>query len=256
MYTSLPFRPVRYTVNMSRSHEYSQHFLRNPQIVAELLGHTTIRKNDTVVDLGAGSGVITSVLANKCSKVIALEVEPAALQKLRDNLSNVSNVEILEVGILEFTIPNGSYKIFSNIPFSISAQILRKFTEAENPPRAMYVIAQKQFARKIVPSDTHFTAQLGAQMGPYFSTRIRKPLSKSDFTPPPGVDTVLLEIIVRDEPLLLREKAAEYREFVGRCFERQKFFATVPLDTAGISAFKSPSQLSIDEWVRLFEHVR
>jgi 16S rRNA A1518/A1519 N6-dimethyltransferase RsmA/KsgA/DIM1 with predicted DNA glycosylase/AP lyase activity len=240
---------------MPRLHDYSQHFLRGPKLVAELIGHSNIRKNDIVYDLGAGSGVIASVLANKCKKVIAVENEPEALKKLRTNLGNILNVDIVEQDILKLKVPDGRYKIFSNIPFSESAAIVRKFTEADNPPIAMYLIAQKQFARKLVPSDQHFTAQLGAQLGPLFTARIRKPLRKTDFTPPPNVDTVLLEIKLREDVLLPREKMNDYRMFVERCFAEQKFFARVPREKAGISAEKMPSQLSIEQWVRLFYFV-
>ena len=237
---------------MPRLHAYSQHFLRGPRIVAELIGHSNIRKNDYVYDLGAGSGVITSVLENRCKKVIAVEVEPNALKTLRKNVGNVLNIDIVEQDILKLKIPEGRYKIFSNIPFSQSAAIVRKFTEAGNPPITTYLIVQKQFARKLVPSDTHFTAQLGAQVAPLFTTRIRKPLRKTDFTPPPGVDTVLLEIKLREEPLLATKQMQHYREFVERCFAEQKFFIKLPRAAAGISTEKVPSQLSVEEWIRLF----
>jgi len=240
---------------MARLHTHSQHFLKSPRLVAELIGHSNIRKNDTVYDLGAGSGVIASVLANKCKKVIAVEIEPGALKSLRTNLGNILNVDILEQDILTMKIPGGRYKIFSNIPFSESAAIVRKFTESDNPPIATYLVAQKQFARKLVPGDDHFTSQLGMQLGALFSVRIRKPLCKTDFTPPPAVDTVLLEIKLREEALIDVEQAAKYREFVGRCFAEQKFFAKQPRDKAGISAEKIPSQLSLEQWVRLFTKV-
>lgn len=237
---------------MPRLHTHSQHFLRSPRHVAELIGHSNLRKNDVVYDLGAGSGVIASVLANKCKKVIAVENEPQALAKLRYNLGNILNVEIVDQDMLALKIPQGRYKIFSNIPFSESAAIVRKFTSCDNPPTSMYLIVQKQFARKLVPSDQHFTAQLGAQMGPWFSARIRKPLRKTDFTPPPNVDTVLLEIKPLESPLVKREHLEDYWNYVAKCFEAQKFFAAASRQKAGISPEKTPSQLSISEWVRLY----
>ncbi len=238
---------------MARLHTYSQHFLSGPRLVAELIGHSNIRKNDIVYDLGAGSGVIASVLANKCKKVIAVENEPEALMKLRTNLGNILNVEIVDQDILKVKIPEGRYKIFSNIPFSESAAIVRKFTEADNPPIATYLISQKQFARKLTDGNDHFTSQLGAQLGPLFVARIRKPLRKTDFTPPPNVDTVLLELKLREEPLLPVSEAAAYRAFVERCFAEQKFFATVPREKAGVSSEKLPSQLTVEQWVKVYQ---
>lgn len=238
---------------MPRLHTYAQHFLRNPRLVAELIGHSNIRKNDTVYDLGAGSGVIASVLANKCKKVIAVENEPEALKKLRTNLGNILNVDIVEQDILTLDPPNVPYKIFANIPFSISAQTVRKFTESSRPPKAMYLITQKQFARKLVPGTDHFTSQLSAQLGPLFTARIRKPLRRTDFTPPPAVDTVLLELKLREEPLLAPSDMAKYRDFVGRCFAEQKFFMNTPRALAGVSTEKIPSQLNVEEWLALYE---
>ena len=65
----------------------------------------------------------------------------------------------------------------------------------------MYLIVQNS-QRKPVPGNDHFTSLLSAQIGPWFTARVRKPLRKTDFTPPPAVDTVLRGIKLREEPLL------------------------------------------------------
>lgn len=241
---------------MPRHHEYSQHFLRSPRLVAELIGHSNIRKNDTVYDLGAGSGVISAVLARRCKKVVAVEVERQALAKLRQNVDNLENVTIVEKDILQLPTLDEPYKIFANIPFSLSAEIVRKFTEAPTPPKSMYLITQKQFARKLVPGSDHFTSQLSAEIGPSFTVRIRKPLRKTDFTPPPAVDTVLLEIKQRETPLIAPEEMESYKEFVELCFTRQKYFISLEKDKAGLSPELRPSQLTIEQWVRLYATVK
>lgn len=238
---------------MARHHQYSQHFLRSPRLVAELIGHSNIRKNDTVYDLGAGSGVISSALARRCKQVVAVEIEPQALTTLRRNVGDIENIAILQQDVLKLTPPETPYKIFANIPFHLSSQIIQKFAFADNPPRSLYLITQKQFARKLVPGDDHFTSQLSAELGPWFTVRIRKPLRKTDFTPPPAVDTVLLEIKPREEPLLAQDITQPYREFVKNCFHSQTFFGSINRAAAGISSEKRPSQLNLKEWVRLFE---
>lgn len=241
---------------MARDHTYAQHFLRSPRIVAELIGHSNIRKNDTVYDLGAGSGVIASVLANRCKEVVAIEIEPEALKKLHQNLGHVPNITIIEQDILKLQIPDKPYKIFANIPFSLSAEIVRKFTSANISPKSMYLVAQKQFARKLTPGDDHFTSQLGAQIGPWFAVRIRKPLRRTDFTPPPAVDTVLLEIKQREEPLLPTVERQNYQDFTARCFAEQKFFTSLNKSLAHLSPELRPSQLTLEQWVRLYATVK
>lgn len=236
---------------MRRKHEHSQHFLRSPRLVAELIGHSNIRKNDTVYDLGAGSGVISSVLANRCKQVIAVEIEPEALLKLRQNLGNVDNVTILDTDILSLHPERIPYKIFANIPFSISSDVVKKFTTEENSPKAMYLVVQKQFARKITPGNDHFTSALAVQIGPWWTVRVRKPLRKSDFTPPPAVDTVLLEIKRREQPMVDLDQAA-YHDWIAKAFSNQKYYAGLPLPEASISPELRPSQLSLEQWLRLY----
>lgn len=237
---------------MKRLHTHAQHFLSGPRLVAELIGHSNIHKDDVVYDLGAGSGVIASVLAGRCRAVVAVEIEPRALAALRKNTASFDNVTIMATDILAVTPPTEPYKIFANIPFHLSAQIVRKYTESDFPPQAMYLIVQKQFAQKLVPSPHHFTAQLGAQLGARFTAQVRRPLKRTDFTPPPAVDTVLLELKLRDEPLVPRAQLVGYRDFVARCFAEQKFFATTKRVEAGISPELRPSEFSLEQWRALF----
>jgi len=238
---------------MARLHTYSQHFLRSPRIVAELIGHSNIRKNDIVYDLGAGSGIITSVLSRRSKEVMAVEIEPHALSKLRQNIGTLPNVTIVEKDILTLQPQHESYKIFSNIPFQLSSQIIQRFVFDVPPPKSMYLIVQKQFAKKIVPGDDHFTSQLSAEIGPFFTTRIRKPLRKTDFTPPPAVDTVLLELKRREEPLIDQKDSTNYRTFVQQSFSSQTYFQKQPRVAANISPQLRPSQLTLEQWLDLYK---
>ena len=72
---------------MSRNHLLSQHFLRNPRLALILIGHSNLKKRDTVVEIGAGSGVITSVLSRRVAQVIVVEPDAEAVKKLRGHLA-------------------------------------------------------------------------------------------------------------------------------------------------------------------------
>lgn len=238
---------------MKRLAHYSQYFLRSPQLIKELVGHTSIKKSDTVYDIGAGSGVISSVLATRCHKVVAIEVEPRVAEKLRLNMAKYPNVTVLERNFLTMPLPEDPYKIFANIPFHLSSPIVRKLVFADAPPEAIYLVVQKQFANKIVPSSERFTGQLGIQIGPLFEARIRKRLQRTDFWPHPNVDTVLLELKRREVPLLPRERMNDYGEFVERCFADPRIFAKTPQRAVGLPVGLKPSQLSLEQWIALYE---
>ena len=184
-----------------RDFRLSQHFLRSPRLALILIGHSNLKKRDTVVEIGAGSGVITSALAHRVSKVIAIEPDPKTAAKLSENLKKheISNVEVVEKDFRDFELPDVDYKVFANPPFHLSSEILHKLIEAKNPPQAIYLILQKQFALKLLNNTQHYTSQLGFLLTRDYETRIRLPLKATDFTPPPAVPCVFFEARRRDD---------------------------------------------------------
>lgn len=192
-----------------RNFRLDQNFLRSPKLALFLIGHSNIKKRDLVIDIGAGSGVITSALAKRCKKVIAVEKDAETAKRLRENLAkqNITNVEVFEGDFREMKLPDEPYKIFANPPFSLSAEVFYKLLNLENldgkickkegdmtrRPEAIYLILQKQLALKLIITERHYTSQLGRLLTEDYATRIRLPLKPTDFTPPPKVPTVLFE---------------------------------------------------------------
>lgn len=192
-----------------RKFQLDQNFLKSPKLTLFLIGHSNIKKRDLVIDLGAGSGVITSALARRCKRVIAVEKDPETAKKLQANLERqkISNVEIFVGDLRELKLPSEPYKIFANPPFSLSAEVFYKLLNLENRggqivelenknhrrPDAIYLILQKQLALKLIITERHYTSQLGRILAKNYATRIRLPLKETDFTPPPHVPTVLFE---------------------------------------------------------------
>ncbi|MBR2830795.1 rRNA adenine N(6)-methyltransferase family protein [Candidatus Saccharibacteria bacterium] len=178
-----------------RDYKLSQHFLKSPKLALILIGHSNLKKRDTVVEIGAGSGVITSALAKRVARVIAVEPDEKTCAKLKENLARrgISNVEVVQMDFMDFSLPEGEYKVFANPPFHLSSAIIHKLIEDKNPPKAFYLILQKQFALKLLNTERHYTSQLGLQLIQKYVTRIRLPMKREDFTPPPGVPTVFFE---------------------------------------------------------------
>lgn len=192
-----------------RNFRLDQNFLRSPKLALFLIGHSNIKMRDLVIDIGAGSGVITSALAKRCKKVIAVEKDAETAKRLRENLTkqNITNVEVFEGDFREMKLPDEPYKVFANPPFSLSAEVFYKLLNLENldgriykkegeaprRPEAIYLILQKQLALKLIITERHYTSQLGRLLSDDYATRIRLPLKPTDFTPPPKVPTVLFE---------------------------------------------------------------
>ena len=112
---------------------------------------------------------------------------------------------VLEQDFRTVEFPSEPFKVFSNPPFRFSAKIFYKLlglsnengdivqNGAKNPPKSIYLILQKNLALKLIPTDRHYTSKLGKILQSNYDAKIRLPLKRTDFTPPPAVDTVLFE---------------------------------------------------------------
>ena len=238
---------------MKRLADYSQNFLRSPKLVESLVTQASLSKEDIVYDIGAGSGIISSALAHKVKQVIAVEFEPGAAKILIHNMQEYPNVSVKIGDIMKMNLPTTPYKIFANIPFHLSSPIVQRFINSPMSPEAAYLIVQKQFGRKLIATDTsHFTGQLGMLLGVEYKVKIIKSLRKTDFWPHPAVDTVLVEMIKRKDPLIPKNRLSAYTQFTIQCFSDPKKLAKMPLAIIGQTVGASPSRLSLDQWVILF----
>ena len=240
---------------MKRLATQSQNFLRSPKLVESLVKRSNLTPEDTVYDLGAGSGIISSVLSKRVKRVVAVEYDQRLIKTLQHNLEMHANVTIRNENILTVPLPHFPYKIFANIPFHLSSQIVQRFINSPTSPEAAYLIVQRQFGRKLIATDTtHFTSQLGMIIGAEYTAKIIKRLNRTDFWPHPAVDTVCLELIKRREPLIPKTSLRAYRQFTTDCFNDPKILAKMPLAIIGQTPGVSPSRLSLDQWVLLFTH--
>ncbi len=238
---------------MKRRADYSQNFLRSPKLVESLVARSTLKKDDVVYDIGAGSGVITSVLAPRVRQVVAIEYDPRVAKTLSHNMSAFPNVTVKIGDVMQMNLPTTPYKIFANIPFHLSSPIVQRFINSPTAPEAAYLIVQRQFGRKLIATDTsHFTGQLGMLLGAEYSVKIIKNLRKTDFWPHPAVDTVMVELIKRKQPLVPKNRLSAYSQFTIQCFSDPKKLAKMPLTVIGAEPGLSPSRLSLDRWVNLF----
>ncbi len=238
---------------MKRLADFSQNFLRSPELVAELLRYSKLKSTDTVYDIGAGSGIIAAKLAKKVKKVVAIELDSRIADTLKENMSRYPNVEVRIGDFMKMQLPTEPYNIFSNIPFHLSSPIVQRFINTPHAPKSVYLIVQKQFGKKLVATDTtHFTSQLGMVIGAEYDVKVIKNLSKTDFWPHPAVDTVCIGMVKRTEPLVKSSRLNAYRTFTEECFSDPKKLAKMPLEVIGATPGLSPSRLSLTQWVILF----
>ena len=198
----------------------AQNFLRNPELVRRLVGLSKIGPSDTVYEIGPGTGIITAALARVAGRVVAVEKDAELVRRLRERFRLLDNVEIVEKDFLAYTLPTQEYKIFANMPYNITAQILRKIMCERSGLNEGYLIMQKEAARKVSGSPRETLVSILAK--PFFEFEILSQLRRTDFRPVPQVDSVLLSIKRRPRPLIERCDVDSFRNFVRYGFSRWK----------------------------------
>ncbi len=246
----------------------SQNFIKNPGLIVKLLGKSSIASADTVYEIGTGTGLITNELAKHCRKVITVEADSSLVAKLREKFMGTENVSLIEGDFLEQSLPNESYKVFSNIPFNLTSDIVRKLVEADNPPEDSYLFVQKEAAMKLAgkPFGSQET-QFSLLMKPWFELSVIHKFNKTDFQPAPAVEVVLLRIRKLPDPLVRTEERAVYRNFIVYAFNTKKPRLKKGLeDIFTHNQFKrlakalnfelntTPAELQFEQWRDMFEY--
>src|SRR3989344_9171108 len=193
---------------------YSQNYLRSPKLITKLIRNSSIGKNDTVLEIGAGRGIITQELVKFAGKVIAVEIDDNLYRELNKKFYEVRNCVTLHCNILDYNLPQYPYKVFANIPFIITADIIRKLTSDDNF-REGYLIVQKEAAKKFIgkPYDRQ-NQMISALLKPWFEIGIFWKFKRYDFIPRPNVDCVMIVTKRREEPLVPMTNLQFFRDFI------------------------------------------
>lgn len=254
----------------------AQNFLRSPKLARRLVGMSTIGPSDTVYEIGPGNGVITAALANVAREVIAIEKDPELVRRLRERFRAFDNVQIVEKDFLAYSFRTrrdaltierrtsiSQYKIFANIPYNITAQIVRKILYERSNLSEGYLILQKEAAKKFSGSPRETLFSVLAK--PFFEFQILFQLRRTDFWPVPNVESVLLSIKRRARPLIEPRDVASYRDFVQYGFGRWK--PNLKLAFKNVFTYRqwkrlaqdldfplnaTPTELSFEQWLGLY----
>lgn len=194
-----------------RRPELSQHFLRSGALAASLVAHSSVSRDDLVVEIGPGRGLLTHALAQCADRVIAVEIDAGLADTLRPAAR--PNVDVVTCDFLRFSAPDRPHKVFANLPFARTADIVRRVTTTPTLTEA-YLVVQREAAERFAgyPYASETTRSLSLK--PWWHVEIVRRLRRTDFHPIPNVDAVLLWLLRRDKPLVQKVDGENYLRFV------------------------------------------
>lgn len=238
-----------------------QYFLRDSTVIQQIIRKGNVNNNDLIIDIGAGRGALTIPLAKRANKVIAIVNDPELVRFLSDKVKDNSRIELINSDIRNFTLPYKPYKVISNIPYSITSDIIGKLRDniSSKMTKGVIVIERADAQR--------FTANVQPDpriigWNTLFDLSIKVSVTPGAFKPSPNVQSVILvaKRTLRSE--LIENKFFRYMAFVCCLLSKSNassrsalssFFSYKQvnriLSDAKIPHQTSIQQLSINQWI-------
>jgi len=246
-----------------------QHYLVDEGALARIVAAAELGPAETALEVGAGLGALTRVLAAAAAQVVAVEIDRRLVQALRQELADCTNVHIVEGDILNLDpaelMAGQSYQVVANLPYHVTSAVLRHLLEARLPPRRMVVTVQREVAERIVARSGRMSL-LAVSVHFYGQPRLLFRLKPGAFYPAPAVESAVVRIDrhlhppvqVADVAAFFRVARAGFsqprkqlRNSLAAGLELDPALATQVLTDAAIDPRQRAERLGLEDWARL-----
>jgi len=264
--------------NIRPSKRLGQNFLIDESILEKIIAASEISKDDIVLEIGPGPGILTLALAKKAKKVIAIEKDAKMAEILNNELGvkNIKNVEIINCDALkifnfQFSIFNKfsifNYKLVANLPYYIASPVIKMFLEAQNRPDLMVLMVQKEVGQRICAKTK--MSLLGIAVQFYAQPEIVSLVPKTSFYPRPKVDSAIIKIVPQKKlPEINREKffslvragfSSKRKVLIGNLSRELKIEnckLKIIFDQCKFDQKIRAENLSVEDWIKLYEQIK
>jgi len=242
----------------------SQNFITNKKLIHRIVQLSNINKDDTVIEIGTGKGHLTEELCRKCGCIYSVELDRRLYESTKEKLSRCSNLNLIYGDFLKYSLPaKGNYKVFANIPYSITTRIIDKLTSGQNPPKDIWLIMEKGAAKRFTGAGKETESSLLLKV--YWDMKILYHFRREDFHPMPSVDSVLVHFSKKAVPDLNKKECADFKKFIahsakygicGREGLLTKRQVSVALKRAGLPHAHEDGVTLYIQWLCLFRYYR
>jgi len=250
--------------------KFGQHFLSDEKILTAIVDALAPTAADTVVEIGPGRGSLTDILAARSGRVVAVEIDRALAVQLRDKYSGRKNVEIVEGDFLETDLRAAAgqdFLLIGNVPYNITTPIVFRALEPPIPRRSVFLVQREVAERMAAHEDTESYGALSVNVAAVAIVEEVLTVPATAFRPPPKVESAVVRLTPRAQPLVAVESLPGFRAFVQAAFglrrkQMQRVLRTARglspeqaatlLDRAGIDPSVRPEVLSPEQFAVLF----
>ncbi len=219
---------------------FGQHFLSDPRILTRIADAAALTPRETVIEVGPGRGALTAVLAARAARLVAIEIDRALAQSLRDQFAALAHVAIVEGDVLKHelgALAGGPYALVGNVPYYITTPILFHALRAPRPTRAVFLVQREVAERMAAPPGSKTYGALSVTLQALADVELLFAVPRGAFKPPPKVDSAVVRITPRATPEVPAEREDRYRRMVQAAFaQRRKQMRRVVRSLASLDA--------------------
>ncbi|MEW5822468.1 MAG: 16S rRNA (adenine(1518)-N(6)/adenine(1519)-N(6))-dimethyltransferase RsmA [Cyanobacteriota bacterium] len=225
-----------------------QNFLIDSNVIEAISSAITLNKEETILEIGAGLGFVTNSIADKVKKVIAIEIDTDAIEYLKK--LNHSNIDIISEDILKLdlsTLTKEKVKVIANIPYYITSPILvhliGEIDDIQHANRELIseivIMVQKEVGKRILATHESKNKEWGALsilLNYWTEPQLIKDVSKTSFWPRPKVDSSILHLRIRENPVVKVLDTRILKKIVKACFNFRRKTLKNSLFLSGFSS--------------------
>ncbi len=257
----------RYHLRPNKS--LGQNFLADHNVLLKIVRDAEVSPDNLILEIGAGLGGLTRLLAVNAKSVIAVEIDKNLFPALEFVTQAFSNVQLVQGDILALTpkdlLLSTGYKVVANIPYYITSAVIRHLLEASVKPDRIVLTMQREVAERIVNRDEKMSL-LSLSVQVYGKAHITSHIPAACFIPKPQVDSSVLIIDVYDQPKLSGEEINQLFRLAHAGFNQKrkmlrsslrsllggdKESVSEKLERAGIDPSRRPESLALEDWINL-----
>jgi 16S rRNA (adenine1518-N6/adenine1519-N6)-dimethyltransferase len=197
-----------------------QHFLSDQRILARIVDALAPGSAETVVEIGPGRGALTDILRTRAKRVIAIEVDRALAAMLRDRYAG-SNVDVVEADVLESdlgALAEGPYALVGNVPYYITTPILFHALRRPRADRAVYLVQREVADRMTAAAGDREYGALSVNLQALAHVEMVFRVAAGAFHPPPKVESAVVRVTPRSDPVITSGEEQPFRELVQGAF--------------------------------------
>ena len=206
---------------------FGQHFLHDRNVIERILRAIDAHPGERLLEIGPGRGALTWPLLERCGRLTVVELDRDLAPLLREQAGGRGELEVINADILAFDLAGiadeRKFRLVGNLPYNISTPLMFHLLESAGLIQDMHFMVQKEVAQRIVAGcgDSSY-GRLSVMLQARCQCHYLFDVAPTCFQPPPKVDSTVIRLLPREQPLIEADSAENFALVVQAAFGQRR----------------------------------